>query len=212
MCELIIFFLAVALFVPSWLPVVQSKFVEELAQQGRIRELILDQYANYVVQRALTVANNEEGLKLVNAIRPHLHSMQVWSNIAMPCCGSCKCLRVLRRTVGQCGRRVDCSWCLLLFGVTAGNPAPGFVSADLSVQEREQVRNTTTNRNQGSTCSRNKNSRSGMYIFCGCLLAMDLYQVKSFKKKLCASPRTELTKTKYEVKNNDARNKFFFFV
>lgn len=55
----------------------QSKFVEELAQQGRIRELILDQYANYVVQRALTVANNEEGLKLVNAIRPHLHSMQV---------------------------------------------------------------------------------------------------------------------------------------
>ncbi|CAN0579191.1 unnamed protein product, partial [Ectocarpus sp. 12 AP-2014] len=47
-------------------------FVEELAQQGRIRELILDQYANYVVQRALTVANNEEGLKLVNAIRPHL--------------------------------------------------------------------------------------------------------------------------------------------
>lgn len=57
--------------------VTQSKFVEELAQQGRIRELILDQYANYVVQRALTVANNEEGLKLVAAIRPHLHSMQV---------------------------------------------------------------------------------------------------------------------------------------
>lgn len=55
----------------------QSKFVEELAQQGRIRELILDQYANYVVQRALTVASNEEGLKLVAAIRPHLHSMQV---------------------------------------------------------------------------------------------------------------------------------------
>lgn len=61
----------------------QSKFVEELAQQGRIRELILDQYANYVVQRALTVANNEEGLKLVNAIRPHLHSMQVRKNAAM---------------------------------------------------------------------------------------------------------------------------------
>ncbi|CAN0197668.1 unnamed protein product [Ectocarpus sp. 8 AP-2014] len=62
------------------LPEVQSKFVEELAQQGRIRELILDQYANYVVQRALTVANNEEGLKLVNAIRPHLHSMQSTSS------------------------------------------------------------------------------------------------------------------------------------
>lgn len=57
--------------------VLQSKFVEELSQKDRIRELILDQYANYVVQRALTVANNEEGLKLVNAIRPHLHSMQV---------------------------------------------------------------------------------------------------------------------------------------
>lgn len=55
----------------------QSKFVEELADPGRIRELILDQYANYVVQRALTVANNEEGLKLVSSIRPHLHSMQV---------------------------------------------------------------------------------------------------------------------------------------
>ncbi|CAM9276980.1 unnamed protein product, partial [Hapterophycus canaliculatus] len=62
------------------LPEVQSKFVEELSQQGRIRELILDQYANYVVQRALTVANNEEGLKLVNAIRPHLHSMQSTSS------------------------------------------------------------------------------------------------------------------------------------
>lgn len=61
----------------------QSKFVEELAQQGRIRELILDQYANYVVQRALTVANNEEGLKLVNAIRPHLHSMQVCTSVAL---------------------------------------------------------------------------------------------------------------------------------
>ncbi|CAM9431069.1 unnamed protein product, partial [Ascophyllum nodosum] len=58
------------------MPEVQAKFVEELAQQGRIRELILDQYANYVVQRALTVAGNEEGLKLVAAIRPHLHSMQ----------------------------------------------------------------------------------------------------------------------------------------
>lgn len=28
------------------------------------------------MQRALTVAGNEEGLKLVAAIRPHLHSMQ----------------------------------------------------------------------------------------------------------------------------------------
>lgn len=63
--------------------VTQSKFVEELAQQGRIRELILDQYANYVVQRALTVANNEEGLKLVAAIRPHLHSMQVWTAVVV---------------------------------------------------------------------------------------------------------------------------------
>lgn len=65
------------LLLHSCLGIFQSKFVEELAQQGRIRELILDQYANYVVQRALTVANNEEGLKLVAAIRPHLHSMQV---------------------------------------------------------------------------------------------------------------------------------------
>lgn len=64
----------------------QSKFVEELAQQDRIRELILDQYANYVVQRALTVATNEEGLKLVNAIRPHLHSMQVLVPVLVAAC------------------------------------------------------------------------------------------------------------------------------
>lgn len=76
-----------------WLsPRPQSKFVEELAQQGRIRELILDQYANYVVQRALTVANNEEGLKLVAAIRPHLHSMQVRS-----CPGLSGCFAVFVR-------------------------------------------------------------------------------------------------------------------
>lgn len=91
----------------------QSKFVEELAQQGRIRELILDQYANYVVQRALTVANNEEGLKLVAAIRPHLHSMQVRSLPGV----LLSCPRVYGRVVQcavLCGLGFFCRFWLML--------------------------------------------------------------------------------------------------
>jgi len=43
---------------------------------GNIKHLMQDQYANYVVQRALSVATYNKGIMLVEAIKPHLHTMR----------------------------------------------------------------------------------------------------------------------------------------
>eukprot|EP00515_Schizochytrium_aggregatum_P002967 CAMPEP_0202052976 /NCGR_PEP_ID=MMETSP0963-20130614/5590_1 /ASSEMBLY_ACC=CAM_ASM_000494 /TAXON_ID=4773 /ORGANISM="Schizochytrium aggregatum, Strain ATCC28209" /LENGTH=128 /DNA_ID=CAMNT_0048618283 /DNA_START=24 /DNA_END=410 /DNA_ORIENTATION=+ len=40
-----------------------------------MRRFLNDQYANYVVQRALQVADDKQGLRLVQAIRPHMSSL-----------------------------------------------------------------------------------------------------------------------------------------
>ena len=53
-----------------------SRYILELCQPTYIRDLLHDQYANYVLQRAIQVANYEEGLHLVNTLRPHLASIR----------------------------------------------------------------------------------------------------------------------------------------
>jgi hypothetical protein len=55
---------------------IQSAYIEEMCVPGNIKHLMQDQYANYVVQRALSVATHNKGLQLVEAIKPHLHSMR----------------------------------------------------------------------------------------------------------------------------------------
>lgn len=55
---------------------IQSAYIEEMCLPGNIKHLMQDQYANYVVQRALSVASHSHGMALVEAIRPHLHSMR----------------------------------------------------------------------------------------------------------------------------------------
>ena len=53
---------------------VRESYLEELSEQERIRELMMDPFGNYVIQRALAVASHTQALKLVDAMRPHLMS------------------------------------------------------------------------------------------------------------------------------------------
>ncbi|KDO19457.1 hypothetical protein SPRG_15362 [Saprolegnia parasitica CBS 223.65] len=54
----------------------RQTFVKELIASPRMQRMLQDQFANYVVQRALSVASDEHCLCLVHAIAPHLPSMK----------------------------------------------------------------------------------------------------------------------------------------
>lgn len=47
-------------------------YVDEIASSPHLSKMIQDQFANYVVQRALSVCLEEQCMQLVHAIRPHL--------------------------------------------------------------------------------------------------------------------------------------------
>ena len=49
-------------------------YLQELSDPHRIRELMMDPFGNYVVQRALSVASHAQAVRLVEAMRPHLIS------------------------------------------------------------------------------------------------------------------------------------------
>jgi hypothetical protein len=49
-------------------------YLQELSDPDRIRELMMDPFGNYVVQRALSVASHAQAVRLVEAMRPHLIS------------------------------------------------------------------------------------------------------------------------------------------
>jgi hypothetical protein len=55
---------------------VKECYLEELSDPERIRELMMDPFGNYVVQRALSVATHAQAVRLVEAMRPHLISSQ----------------------------------------------------------------------------------------------------------------------------------------
>ena len=50
----------------------REKYLDELASSDAMAELVQDQYANYVIQRALSVATPQQAAALVSAMRPHL--------------------------------------------------------------------------------------------------------------------------------------------
>ncbi|RHY79471.1 hypothetical protein DYB31_004895 [Aphanomyces astaci] len=54
----------------------RQTIVREIVASPRMYRMLQDQYANYVVQRALSVASDDNCLDLVAAIRPHLASMK----------------------------------------------------------------------------------------------------------------------------------------
>lgn len=47
-------------------------YLLEVSDPDRIRELMMDPFGNYVVQRALSVATHSQAVRLVEAMRPHL--------------------------------------------------------------------------------------------------------------------------------------------
>eukprot|EP00536_Pseudo-nitzschia_multiseries_P006981 jgi/Psemu1/194376/e_gw1.156.114.1 len=50
---------------------VKEHYMQELSDPERIRELMMDPFGNYVVQRALSVATHTQAVRLVEAMRPH---------------------------------------------------------------------------------------------------------------------------------------------
>merc|ERR1712195_76455 len=51
---------------------VKELYMQELSNAERVRELMMDPFGNYVVQRALSVATHTQAVRLVEAMRPHL--------------------------------------------------------------------------------------------------------------------------------------------
>lgn len=55
---------------------VKELYLHEISDPERIRELMMDPFGNYVVQRALSVAAHAQAIRLVEAMRPHLIATQ----------------------------------------------------------------------------------------------------------------------------------------
>ena len=51
---------------------VKEQYMQELSDPERVRELMMDPFGNYVVQRALSVATHAQAVRLVESMRPHL--------------------------------------------------------------------------------------------------------------------------------------------
>lgn len=53
---------------------VRELYLTELSDSERIRELMMDPFGNYVIQRALAVSTHAQAVQLVEAMKPHLFS------------------------------------------------------------------------------------------------------------------------------------------
>jgi len=53
---------------------VREMYLSELSDSERIRELMMDPFGNYVIQRALAVSTHAQAVQLVEAMKPHLFS------------------------------------------------------------------------------------------------------------------------------------------
>lgn len=53
---------------------VREEYLDELNDGDRIRELMMDPFGNYVVQRALSVSTHAQAIRLVETMKPHLSS------------------------------------------------------------------------------------------------------------------------------------------
>ena len=51
---------------------VKEAYLLEMSDSERVRELMMDPFGNYVIQRALSVATHVQAIRLVEAMRPHL--------------------------------------------------------------------------------------------------------------------------------------------
>lgn len=53
---------------------VREEYLNELNDSDRLRELMMDPFGNYVVQRALSVSTHAQAIRLVETMKPHLSS------------------------------------------------------------------------------------------------------------------------------------------
>ena len=51
---------------------VKEAYLLEMSDPERVRELMMDPFGNYVIQRAISVATHSQAVRLVEAMRPHL--------------------------------------------------------------------------------------------------------------------------------------------
>ena len=54
----------------------RAKMIDELANPERLPRLLQDPYANYVLQKALSVSKKQQLDRLVHMIKPHLHQLK----------------------------------------------------------------------------------------------------------------------------------------
>eukprot|EP00934_Nitzschia_sp_Nitz4_P000546 Nitzschia sp. Nitz4//scaffold76_size158648//49144//51696//NITZ4_002539-RA/size158648-processed-gene-0.263-mRNA-1//-1//CDS//3329557824//546//frame0 len=118
---------------------VKEQYLNELSDQDRIRELMMDPFGNYVVQRALSVATHEQAIRLVEAMRPHLSATQPGTPTGQRNGG-------VRNTAG--GRRIMAKICRRFpnFNLNSGGSRD-----ELYVQSKGHHRNQhhSSNGNQG---------------------------------------------------------------
>jgi Pumilio-family RNA binding repeat len=114
---------------------VKEMYMNELSDQERIRELMMDPFGNYVVQRALSVATHAQAIRLVEAMRPHLLATQTGGPTGHRNGG-------VRNTAG--GRRIIAKICRRF---------PNFTLSTVGSQDEQYSRNPN---NQEELYSRNK--------------------------------------------------------
>lgn len=76
---------------------VREDYLNELNDSDRIRELMMDPFGNYVVQRALSVSTHAQAIRLVETMKPHLSSQNGGGSIRNTAGG--------RRILGKICRR-----------------------------------------------------------------------------------------------------------
>lgn len=81
---------------------VKEHYLAEMSDPERIRELMMDPFGNYVVQRALSVATHTQAIRLVEAMKPHLLATQATGPLGHRSGG-------VRNTAG--GRRIIAKIC-----------------------------------------------------------------------------------------------------
>uniref|UniRef100_A0A7S2U7A4 PUM-HD domain-containing protein n=1 Tax=Attheya septentrionalis TaxID=420275 RepID=A0A7S2U7A4_9STRA len=132
---------------------VRGLYIDELSDGERVRELIMDPFGNYVVQRALAVATHAQAVCLVECMRPHLVCTQDANSQGQHGGG-------MRNTAG--GRRIMAKICKRFpnFELAEGN-----YSKDLYVQYNRgnNNRNQHTPNSPRKNQNRNRNQNRGTH-------------------------------------------------
>lgn len=121
---------------------VKERYMQELSDPERIRELMMDPFGNYVVQRALSVATHTQAVRLVEAMKPHL-KVQIAGTADGQRNGG------VRNTAG--GRRIMAKICRRF---------PNFNIESTGTREEIYSQNRARNQHHNNHHNQNQNSRT----------------------------------------------------